>query len=116
MIQITIDKDSQGKEYKVTPYNTWYNINTDDKVIEVLERLRDSGIRITLDYGNVETGESWNDTYDITGYVGRSTGRVKIPILVHNKRSMGGSAILTDCILSIRYSNKKEGGYIYKRQ
>ncbi len=92
-------------EYKVVN-ETSYEINTPDRVIEVLERCRVNKTRIVLDYGNVETKESWGEVYDITGYVGRTTGN-KSPILVYNNRSTGGGLILTDCILSIRESKGK---------
>lgn len=90
------------KEYKVVN-GTSYSVETSDKVIEVLERCRINNTRIVLDYGDTETGRSWGEIYDVTGRIGRSTG-IKIPILLYNKRSMGGSAILTDCIIGIKES------------
>jgi hypothetical protein len=65
--------------------------------------------RIRIDYGDVNTLKSWNETYDVEGYVGATTGDRKAFILVHNKRSMGGGCILTDCILSIRTARKETG-------
>ncbi len=94
-----------------------YEVNTEtpDELVTLLEKLYDGrNTRITIDYGDTKTGKSWNEVYDITGYIGRSTGNPKLFLLVKNKRSSGGGAILTDCILSIRHSNKKNGGYIYK--
>jgi hypothetical protein len=93
-------------KYK-TVNETSYTINTNDKVIEVLERCKSNRKRIIVDYGNVETKESWNEVYDVTGYVGRSTGDIKIPLLVYNRRSIGGGSISTDCILSIKESKGK---------
>lgn len=71
--------------------------------------------RIRLDYGDVNTLKSWNETHDVEGYVGVTTGKLRAFILVHNKRSMGGSTILTDCILSIRTAKKEgnSGNYHY---
>jgi len=91
-----------------TVNNTSYHIDTNDKVIEVLERCRMNNTRIVIDYGNVETKESWNEVNDISGYIGRSTGSVKIPLLVYNNRSIGGSGILSHCILSIKESKGKK--------
>lgn len=88
------------EKYKVVD-GTFYHADTDDKIIEVLERVRANGTRITLEYGDTETGQGWGDLYDITGTIGRSTGPVKVPLLIHNKRSMGGGAILDNCIVSI---------------
>ena len=94
---------------------TSYDEQTDPAVIKVLEAARINRTRIKIDFGNVETYVSWQESFGIIGYVGRSTGSIKIPILVHNKRSLGGGAILTACILSIRHANKKDGGYLYAR-
>jgi len=102
------------KSYKVVN-GTYYHIDTPDRVITALEGARHNRWRIRLDYGDVKTGRSWGEVCDITGYVGRSTGKIKIPILVYNSRSFGGAAILDDCILSVRFSNKKEGGFLYRR-
>ena len=79
-----------------------------DKLIE----LNKSRERITLDYGDLNTGKSWGDTNDIHGYVGKSTGSKPILILVFNKRSFGGGAIMSDHILSIKSS--KGDKLIYK--
>ena len=35
------------------------------------------------------------------GTIGRSTGTIKTPLLISNSRSLGGGAILTDCIVKI---------------
>ena len=47
---------------------------------------------------------AWNEEHDIFGYVGRSTGENKIPLLVANFRSYGGGALLDHCIIKIRES------------
>ena len=96
--------------YKVVN-GTSYHIQTNEKLIEVLEYCMRNNVRIVVDYGNVETKESWNETYDIKGRLGRSGGNIKVPILLYNKRSIGGSAILDHCILSIKES--KGGRVLY---
>lgn len=101
-----------GKTYKVCN-GTWYYEETDDKVIEVLENARLSGTRIRIYLGDKETGRDWGEVCDVTGYVGRSTGPIKIPILLHNARSMSGGGILTDCLVKIEHANKRKGGILY---
>lgn len=115
-MQFTIieSKETPGKKYKVTEGGTAYNINTPDHLVQILERLRENQTRVTVDYGDVNTGKSWDEVHDITGRIGRSTGRIKIPLLVYNCRSYGGGALLDGCILSIRHSNRNEGGVIYQ--
>jgi hypothetical protein len=110
MIEI---KESHGQMFKVI-YGTFYNVNTPDKLIEVLERLRAWGERIVLDYGNIETGESWGETLGVTGTLFRTTGSVKMVGLAYNSRSSGGGIIFTDCILTIKSSRGKRILYDYK--
>jgi hypothetical protein len=99
-----------AKTYKVVD-GTWYDVRTSDRLIDTLEALRVNQIRVVLDYGNVETGESWGEVYDITGRIGRSTGDIKIPLLIHNSRSTGGGAILDHCIIGIKTSKGKHPLY-----
>lgn len=89
---------------------TSYNEGTPQQVIDVLEIVMKSRTRIKIDYG--KDGISWGEVNDITGYIGRSTGTVKIPLLVHNTRSLGGGSILTDCIIQIKES--KGGKVLYQ--
>lgn len=102
--------------YKYKEVNgTSYRSDTPDEVIRVLENARISNTRIVLDYGDTKTGHSWGDVYDVTGYVGRSRGISKIPILLYNNRSIGGVAILDNCIIGIRESKGKRILYSLKK-
>jgi len=101
------------KKYKEIN-GTSYNEETTGKVIQVLERCRQNRIRIIIDYGDTKTGKSWGETFDTTGYVGRSSGPVKVPILLHNSKSSGGGAILDSCIIGIKTSNGGKSLYQYK--
>lgn len=74
-----------------------------DKLIE----LRDSRERVVFDFGDIETKTSWYEQYDISGYIGKTTGTKPMLILVHNARSLGGGIISTDCVLSIKKSKGK---------
>lgn len=82
---------------------TTYHENTPDQVIAIIEncRLSNKQYRLKFDFGDAETGQSWGETYDIAGYIGRSTGIEKIPLLTNNKRSLGGPALLDHCIVKI---------------
>lgn len=100
-------KHKSINDYQVVD-GTYYNLETPPEVIKVLEDCRNDGTRIILDYGDTKTGLSWGDIYDISGYVGRSTGPVKAPILLHSKRSSGGGTISSDSILSIKTSKGKK--------
>tara|TARA_R100001440_G_scaffold23141_3_gene37663 strand:+ start:2040 stop:2369 length:330 start_codon:yes stop_codon:yes gene_type:complete len=93
---------------------TSYDKRTDDEVIRILEHCRMNNIRVVLDYGDTKTGKSWNERYGITGKVGRSSGQIKVPILLYNKRSHGGGAMLTHCIIGIKRSKGKDTLYRWK--
>jgi hypothetical protein len=81
--------------------HTFYDSHTDPEVIRILEsaRLNDKRVRIFL--GDPDTGFDWCEEHDVTGYIGRSCGPVRSPILLHNARSTGGGVILTECIVKI---------------
>lgn len=83
---------------------TSYHIETPAAVVEWLERARLNRIRLHVSYGDAVTGKDWLEEFDITGYVGRSMGPVKVPLLIANRRSTGGGAMLDHCIVRIRES------------
>ena len=86
---------------------TYYHIKTSPEMVELLERIRKGDTRVRFHWGDTITGKDWGDSYDVTGTLGRTTGPVKVPILLHNKRSMGGGAILTQCIVKITTTQGK---------
>ena len=84
----------------------WFDEITDLKVMKVISGLsRETRIRVW--YGDNKTGKSWNEENDICGYIGRTTGSKKIPILINNKRSWGGSGILCHAIVKIVRTDNK---------
>jgi len=93
-------------KYKITPSGTAYYIDTPDSLVELLEHNREVKNRLTIYYG--KDGKEWGDKISCT--IGRSTGKFKVPLAIKTVRSMGGEAILTDCIARI-VSNGRE---IYK--
>lgn len=91
------------KQYKVVN-GTSYDYRTPDEVVRVLEDARLNGTRLHISLGETSTGEDWLEEFDITGYVGRSMGPTKVPLLIANRRSLGGGAVLDHCIVRIRLS------------
>ena len=83
---------------------TCYNEKTPQAVINVLEAARVTKTRIKVYFGDIKTGKDWCEVNDTAGYVGRSTGNHKIPILVSKINSYGGGALLDGCIVKIRES------------
>ena len=91
--------------------NEGWKYKENEKLWKVLSSLVHSGRRVRVWYGDTETGRSWNEEYEVTGTIGRSTGKIAIPLLIKNSRSYGG-ALLDDCI--VRIDDIKEKRTIYK--
>ncbi len=79
---------------------TYFDPGTPPEVARVLESCRNAGNKVRLVLGDPSTGESWLDEYDVVGIIGRSTGTLKVPLLVEDGEN-GGGAILTACVLCI---------------
>jgi len=83
---------------------TSYHNETPDEVILVLESARQNRTRLHISLGDTASGRDWLEEFETHGYVGRSMGPVKVPLLVANTRSLGGGSILAHCIVRIRTS------------
>ncbi len=90
---------------------TYFDPGTDPKAAAVLESRRQTGGKVRLVLGNTHTGEPWLDEYDVVGKIGRSGGRLKVPLLVEDGES-GGGAVLTACVLNI--IDWKSGRTLYR--
>lgn len=83
---------------------TSFDERTPDEVIRVLESARQNRTRLHISLGDTSNGKDWLEEFESHGYVGRSMGPVKVPLLVANTRSLGGGSILAHCIVRIRES------------
>ncbi|MFA5346540.1 MAG: hypothetical protein WC294_00215 [Methanoregula sp.] len=97
------EKLSNGRTitYNRLENGTCYNAKTNLELVGRLDSARRGGARVRLFYGDTSTGKDWHEEHDITGKLGRSTGTIKIPILLNNSRSSGGPAILDYCIVKL---------------
>lgn len=94
------------KNYKVIS-GTSYDIRTPDEVSRVLEQARLNRTRLHVSLGYTDgdkLGLDWLEEFESHGYVGRSMGPIKVPLLIANRRSLGGGALLDHCIVRIRLS------------
>ena len=88
-------------EYKEIE-GTFFDIKTPEKVCQILNRcIKNRKTRIRVFYGDKETGRDWMEEYNTMGYIGRSTGRIKTPLLLITSRSLGGGALRDSCIVKI---------------
>ena len=96
------------KRKYVVKNDTYYSEGTSPDMVNILERLRNEKKRVTFRFGDPKTGKDWGEDNDITGRIGRSTGQIKIPLLIHNRRSMGGGGLLSANIVKIIESKESE--------
>lgn len=96
--------------------NTFFHINTPDEVCNVLNVLLLNKKRVKIYYGDVATGEAWIEEHDTIGTIGRSTGHIKIPLLIQRVNSSGGCSILDSCIVGIRVTASEGSGFLYRHK
>lgn len=87
--------------YKVSESGTYYSNETPDEVIRVLDSIRGTQQRVKIYLGDKSTGRDWMEEDGKVGKIGRSSGSIKIPLLIKTINSHGGGAILDDCIVKI---------------
>lgn len=112
-----MSKPTKLEEYK----GLWMHAETPQEVKDILARYyaygRRPGGRLRMIYGDAVTGKAWITQEEVRnfgvrsagaeGYIGRSTGSQKIPLEIVNSRSMGGGAILDNCIVRIEEAKGK---------
>lgn len=96
-----------------TSKETWFHPDTSPLVRAILERARLHHTKIRLHYGDPETGVSWLDENDVIGYIGRSTGTLKVPLLIAENED-GGPAVLDHCIVCIQRAGQGGGEMLYQ--
>ena len=62
----------------------YFSESTNDKVCNILSTSKE---RLRFYYGDIKTGKCWMEEYDTIGYVGKSSGSVKVPLLIKNSTS-----------------------------
>ncbi len=92
------------KTYKLIN-GTSYHDETPDEVIRVLEQARLSRTRLHISLGDTGSGRDWLEEFETHGYVSRSMGPIKVPLILANRRSLGGGSILDHRIVRIRSSS-----------
>lgn len=92
-------------EYKVVN-GTSFDARTPDQVIRTLLQYMGTGQRIRVFYGDPKTGRDWGEEWGTMGYIGRSGGSVKIPLIINNSRSFGGPGLLEGSIVRITVNRR----------
>ena len=98
-------------EYKVCE-GLFFKSCTSDQLVNIITYLYLTKDKVRLYYGNNETGEVSLDEYDLYGTIGKSTGIIKVPLLIPKINSISGSAISTSLIVGIARTKDKK--FVYK--
>lgn len=94
------------KEYRVSKSGTHYGIGTLPQLASILDDYianRNCG-RLLILYGDNNERKLWGDADRC--YIGRSTGSCKIPLVIPNSRSIGGSSLLDECIVALYHTTQ----------
>jgi hypothetical protein len=88
--------------WRESPLNrsTYFDPGTHPEAAKVLEAARQRARKVGLILGDTTSGEPWLEEHDVVGRIGRSTGSLKVPLLIEAGRC-GGSAILCACLLAL---------------
>lgn len=92
---------SGNTTYKRLSSGTCYHVETKAEVANILEDARQKDYPLRIFYGDQVSGRDWLEEHDVVGYIGRSTGSVKVPLMIKNRRKSGGPALLDQCIVKI---------------
>jgi hypothetical protein len=80
---------------------TFLHAETPFEVVVSLRAAWHGKRKIRLFLGDPETGLDWNEESDVIGYLGRSMGPIKVPLLLKSRRSDGGPALFDHCIVKL---------------
>lgn len=86
---------------------TSYHTATPRAVVDALETARANHSRVRLFLGDTSTGRDWCEENDVTGTLGRSMGPIKVPILLHNSRSISGGSLSDNCIVRLLVNGRE---------
>jgi hypothetical protein len=98
-------KDCAPIDFIETRDGTFYHAQTPAAVVETLEKARQAGKLIRVFYGDPLSGKDWLEENDVKGFLKRSMGPLKVPLLVV-RGADGGGALLDHCVVRIQISGR----------
>ena len=98
MAQYRAYQEAERAYIATKPNETLFDPETPPGVQALLETYRQNRRRLRIFYGDAQTGRDWLQEHDVIGTVSRSTGPIKVALLVP-AGERGGPALLTQCIV-----------------
>lgn len=81
-----------------TDSGIFYRQGTPAEVIKAISSAYNKGFRVRISHGDLASGA---ESYMEIGYIGKTGGFVKAPILLANCRSTGGVEIVTEDVIRV---------------
>lgn len=94
-------KDLLSAYRGVEDHATWYDSTVPYPVRREIDYAIANNRRVRLFLGDPKTGRDWAEEHDVMGYVSRSMGPMRTPILLARSSSHGGGSILCANVLKI---------------
>lgn len=79
---------------------TWFHPDTPVELQAILERCRENRTPVRCFFGNPKTGRDSLEEFNVTGRVGRSTGILRIPLLVPDG-DCGGDSLSSERVVKL---------------
>lgn len=98
---VTHTVNGTEQTFKVTDEGTYYHVGTPDSLVHILEKARTSQTKLKIYLGDTATGRDWMEESDKTGFISRSNGPIKIPILMKYLGAPGGTDLMPENILKL---------------
>lgn len=117
--EVTIDEvgtEAQYRQYqrllssyaKAGDVQTWFDADTPASIACAIEAYRRNERKVRLYYGDKATGRDWMEENDTIGFISRSTGPLRTPLLMSSRRASYGDAVLSACIVRIQDAVTKQ--------
>lgn len=94
----------EGVTYEDQGTGTFFRVETDGKLRGLIDAARVQQVRMRVTYGNRETGST---VLQKTGFIGRSDGKMKMPLIVGSYRHDKGYPLLDHMIVKMEPAVKK---------
>ncbi len=104
---------ARGNAYKVLN-GTFYNIDTPDNLVQILEVARENNdkAKLRIYYGNPLDKTYWGEV--VTCCIGRTDSGINIPLVLINKRYKYGVPLMDSCIMKMELKVNKRYKLVYK--
>lgn len=85
----------------------FFPVGTSPNLMSIISDAYYGGYRLRFCYGDLDTGKDYMESYDVVGCIGRSSGKIKVPLLIKTKRSTYGGELFYNIVKIEKQVGKK---------